>query len=104
MADGADDKAGDQCAVRVGADDCFVHDFFGSQDDFFRGEGHFFLLADDAPQVGIAVFIRALNMHDGHIRVQGGDGDDFLAGIRVGDTLDQWVGAFQVGGARLVHW
>ncbi len=56
-----------QCAVRVGPDHKFVHDFFRGQDDFFRGERRFLLLTDDSPKMGIAFFVRALNVDDRNI-------------------------------------
>ena len=39
MADCIDDKTGDERAVGVGADDGFIHDLFGGQDDRFGRKG-----------------------------------------------------------------
>jgi hypothetical protein len=54
VADRIDDKLGDQGAVGVRADDIFIDNLFGGQDDVLGGKGGLFLLADDAPQVGVA--------------------------------------------------
>ncbi len=53
VADRRDDEFGDEGAVRVGADDAFLHDLLGGDDHPLCSKGGFLLLADDAPDVGV---------------------------------------------------
>src|SRR3972149_9013060 len=48
------DKAGDQCAVWIGADHLFIDNLLGSQDHPAGSEGGLFLFANDAPAAGPA--------------------------------------------------
>ena len=103
MAHGTDHDPGNHRPVRVGADDRFIHDLLGCQNDLLRCEGGFLLLADDPPQVGIPIVVGALHVDNGHIRVERGDDDHILASVRIWDALDVRIGLFQVGRAGLVH-
>ncbi len=46
-------------------------------------KGSFFLLADDAPDMGVAVHVRPLHVDDGHIRDERRHDDHLSAGVRV---------------------
>ena len=81
----------------------FIHDLFRGQDHLLGGKGSFLLLADDAPDMGIALGIGALHVHDGHIRVEARDDHHLLAGIWIDDRAVQGVGVLQVAGSGLVH-
>ena len=72
MADGIHHKAGDDRAIGVRPDLVFADNLLGSQDDAVGGKGGFFLLTDDAPEVGVAAGVGALDMYDGDIRFEGG--------------------------------
>jgi hypothetical protein len=69
MADRATMKAGDQGAVGVGADDASSTISSAVRITRFGGKGGFLLLADDAPDMGVAIRVGALDVDDGDIRV-----------------------------------
>src|SRR5215471_10191164 len=96
MAHSADDDSRNHGTVRVGADDRFVHDFLGSEDDLFGSERSFLLLTDDSPQMSVPIGVSALDVDDCHIRIEGRDDNYVFAAIWVGDTLDIRVGFLQV--------
>ena len=71
MADRIHDEAGDQRAVGIGADDCFIHDFFGGQDHAFWQAKAASFCSPMMPQMWALPFgVCALDMDDGHIRVE----------------------------------
>jgi hypothetical protein len=82
----------------------FVHDFLRGDDNFFRGERGFFLLADNPPQMRVAVRVRALNVDDGDIGIQRRDDDHILAAVGISDSFDIGIRFFKTGRTRLIHW
>ncbi len=61
------------------------------------------MLPDDAPQMGIAVLVRALHVDDGYIRIQGWHNDHILAAVRVRNAFDERVGLLKACRAGLIH-
>ncbi len=68
------------------ADDVRVHDFFRGEDHAFGGKRGFALLAQDAPDVGVAFTVRALDVHDGDVRAKRRNHHHILAPVGVGDA------------------
>ena len=79
---------GNQCAVGITADGFFRDDLFNDNNQVFGSKGDFFLHPDQSPQLGVALFVTALGMDDGSIRMQSWHYGDLIGAVRIGDELD----------------
>ncbi len=71
---GADSKSRCQHPIGIAANDLRRHNLFGRQDHMSAGQAGIAADSQIAPDMGIAVLISPLHMHDGHIRLNGRHG------------------------------
>ncbi len=96
-ADGGDRHAGEQGAIRVGADDVPVHQLLDHDDDPLGGEGRLALDPDQAPDLDVALGVGALGVDDRDVGVERRNDRDLVVGrVGRGDPLDERVGRRQV--------
>ena len=82
------DQAGNQSAVRVGADDRLVDNLLHDHDDPARGKCDLLLHAEQSPHLGVTLGIGALRVDEGHIRVERGHDGHLLLAVRALDEPD----------------
>ena len=103
--DRVDDQTRDQGPVRVGADHRLVDELLDDDDHPVGGEGGLLLAAEEAPHLHVPLFVGALRVDDGNVRVQRRHRPDRAVAVRTLHLPNQRIHrgeiALRVGAERI---